>query len=86
MRRLLIASPTPGDLAYEALLREVERNQLEAERLDAIREWADYRAGRARFGNTPRVPTAPGYDAAARRLGVEDQYDNDMNARYGEGF
>jgi hypothetical protein len=32
------------------------------------------------------VPVVPGNAAAARRNGCEDAYDNDMEARYGEGF
>lgn len=32
------------------------------------------------------VPVVPGNAAAARRNGCEDEYDNAMEARYGEGF
>lgn len=32
------------------------------------------------------VPVVPGNAAAARRNGCEDAYDNEMEARYGEGF
>ena len=32
------------------------------------------------------VPVKPGYAAAARRAGCEDEYDNAMQARFGEGW
>lgn len=32
------------------------------------------------------VPVVPGNAAAARRNGCEDAYDNEIEARYGEGF
>jgi hypothetical protein len=32
------------------------------------------------------VPSVPGNAGAARKAGCEDAYDNDMEARYGEGF
>ena len=32
------------------------------------------------------VPVRPGYAAAARRAGCEDEYDNAMQARYGDGW
>lgn len=32
------------------------------------------------------VPVRPGYAGAARRAGCEDEYDNAMQARYGEGW
>jgi hypothetical protein len=32
------------------------------------------------------VPVVLGNAAAARRNGCEDAYENDMEARYGEGF
>ena len=87
MRRRLKVTPTPWDIQHAKYLAEVERQQLELDRLDALREWAEWRANAERFGSRkPRVPAAPGYDAAARRLGCEDHYDNDLNARYGEGW
>lgn len=32
------------------------------------------------------VPVRPGYAGAAQRAGCEDEYDNAMQARYGEGW
>lgn len=32
------------------------------------------------------VPVKPGYAAAARRAGCEDEYDNAMQARFGDGY
>lgn len=32
------------------------------------------------------VPVRPGYAAAARRAGCEDEYDNEMEARYGDAI
>lgn len=32
------------------------------------------------------VPVRPGYAAAARRAGCEDEYDNAMEARYGDAI
>ena len=32
------------------------------------------------------VPVRPGYASAARRAGCEDEYDNAMQARYGDGW
>ena len=32
------------------------------------------------------VPVRPGYAGAARRAGCEDEWDNAMQARYGEGW
>ena len=32
------------------------------------------------------VPVVPGNAGAARKAGCEDEYDNEMEARYGEGM
>jgi hypothetical protein len=80
------ATPTAWDIEHQRLLCEMERNQLEADRLDAIREHADYQADVARAAGRPRVPAAVGYDAAARRLGCDDQYEDDLRTRYGDDF
>lgn len=39
---------------------------------------------RAPVENT--VPVKPGYAAAARRAGCEDEYDNAMQSRFGDGW
>lgn len=86
MRRMRIANPTASDLAHFALLRLVERNQLEAERIEAEREHQEWLAAkelRRRFDARPRVPARFGLDNEARRLGCEDEYENDLEARYG---
>lgn len=84
-RRMEIAHPTPGDIAHWALLREIERNQLAAEEIEAAQEREEYRQAAAVVAR-PSVPGVPGLDAAARRLGCEDQYEDDLRARYGEHF
>ena len=84
-RRYRIASPSRGDIAHWALLREVERNQLAAEEIEAIREREEYMLANAKAA-LHTVPAVPGLDAAARRLGCEDQYENDLRARYGDTF
>lgn len=86
MRRMRIACPTAGDLAHFALVRASNRNQLEAERLEAEREhqeWLQAEEIRRRFESRPRVPARFGLDNEARRLGCEDEYENDLEARYG---
>lgn len=83
--RCRITKPQPGDLIYWALLAETDRVQLEADRQDAIREQQEYMRDTAMV-QRPSVPAVPGYDAAARRLGCEDQYEDDLRARYGDDF
>lgn len=81
-------TPTAWDLEYAARQRQIQTNLDAWEAEQAAREWAEWRADRDRWGSQPRhqVPPAAGYDAAARRLGVEDQYEDDLRQRYGEGF
>lgn len=84
MRR--IGKPTPGDIEHFRLLRLVERNQMAAEREEAERErleWLKAQAVQQRFNARPRVPAVFGMDNAARRLGCEDDYEHDLEARYG---
>lgn len=83
MRRYRV-TPTAWDIEHQRLMQQIERNQLEADRLDAIRERAEYEADKAACRGRPSVPGVYGYAAAARRLGVEDQYENDLRQRYGD--
>jgi hypothetical protein len=79
-------TPTPWDIEYAAYQREVQKNIDLWESQQAKREMAEYLRDQERFGNQPRVPTVAGYDAAARRLGCEDAYEDNLRARYGEDF
>lgn len=81
-------TPTAWDIAYAARQRVIQKNLDAWEAEQAAREWAEWRANRDRWGHQPRhqVPPVAGYDAAARRLGCEDQYEDDLRQRYGEDF
>lgn len=79
-------TPTAWDIAYAEYRREVEKNIFLWEQQQAKREAEEYRRDMERIHGKPRVPAVPGYDAAARRLGVEDQYEDDLRSRYGEDF
>lgn len=86
MKRMRIAYPTRGDLDHFALIRMTDRNQLEAERIEAEREhqeWLEAEEIRRRFDARPRVPARFGLDNEARRLGCEDEYEDSLQARYG---
>lgn len=87
-RRFRRVTPTPWDIAYMARRRVMERNLEAWEAAEAAREWAEYRRDQERLGRQPasQVPAVAGYDAAARRLGCEDAYEDDLRQRYGEGF
>lgn len=83
-KRIRIGRPEPGDIIYAELLRETERNQLEADRLDAIREREEYEQAMARVRQCP-VPIKPGnhFAAAAFKAGCEDEWIDRMKSRYG---
>lgn len=85
MRRYRV-TPTAWDIAYAARQRVIQQNLDAWEAEQAAREWAEWRENRDRWGSQPRHPVRPsfGYAAAARRLGVEDQYENDLRQRYGD--
>ena len=79
-------TPTAWDIEHAKYQAEVQKNIDAWEAAEARREMAEYRADMQRWGNQPRVPAVHGYDAAARRLGVEDQYEDDLRTRYGDDF
>ena len=58
--------------------RKREQQQIEAEVIVPVEPCAIPRP------NT--VPVRPGYAAAARRAGCEDEWENAMQARYGDGW
>jgi hypothetical protein len=81
-------TPTAWDIEYAARQREIERNIAAWDAEQAVLSMAEYRRDRERWGRQPRrqVPPVAGYDAAARRLGCEDAYEDDLQSRYGEEF
>ena len=58
--------------------RKREQQQIEAEVIVPVEP--------CRINAENTVPVRPGYAAAARRAGCEDEYDNAMQARYGDGW
>ncbi len=60
-----------------------EHRQREQQRIDA-EHIVPVEPCRVNAENT--VPVRPGYAAAARRAGCEDEYDNAMQARFGDGY
>jgi len=58
--------------------RKREQQQIEAEVIVPVEP--------CRVPTPNTVPVRPGYAAAARRAGCEDEWENAMEARFGEGW
>lgn len=76
---------TPWDIEYAAYQREVEKNIMEWERQNAIRE-REYQEAMAKRYGWCTVPVRPGYGQAAFKAGCEDEWIDAMKSRYGEEY
>lgn len=66
-------------------IRDIDAvNRHRADEANAIGDEAETTASVAARPCT--VPVRPGYGQAAYKAGCEDEYDNEMEARYGEGM